>query len=223
MARTSTSRAAKSVRSPRKVRARPKRGSDVVAGPRYVAYKARWRLIDIIKLLGSRRCSGLTVEHQQQTQWCWAAVSNSVSHFYDAASTWTQCTIVNAELGQTTCCTNGSSAACNKPWYLDRALSRVGCLLSWASGTLTFATVQSLVNSGRPPCARQGWSGGGGHFMAIVCYFEGILGLLSGSGSTARRLRISDPWYGDSVVDYDVFVSGYQGTGSWTHSYRTQP
>lgn len=188
----------------------------------FLPYKRAWRLIDIIKLLGSARCSGLAVEHQQQTNWCWAAVSNSVSHFYDAASTWTECSIANAELGQSTCCTNGSSAACNQAWYLDKALTRVGRLQSWASGTLSFATVQSLINSGHPPCARQGWSGGGGHFVAISCYFEGILGKWSGAGSTAKRVRITDPWYGDSIVDYTVFVSGYQGTGSWTHSYRTQ-
>lgn len=223
MARKSTSKSAKSARPARRASPKLARSTDVVISPRLVTYKVRWRLIDIIKLLGSRRCSGLTVESQQQTQWCWAAVSNSVSHFYDAGSTWSQCSIVNAELAQTTCCTNGSSAACNQSWYLDKALTRVGCLLSWASGTLTFATIQSLINSGRPPCARQGWSGGGGHFMAIVCYFEGLLGLVLGGGSTAKRLRISDPWYGDSVVDYDVFVTGYQGTGSWTHSYRTQP
>jgi hypothetical protein len=221
-ARTTTS-ASKSARRARRSPARSARAGGIAPSERLVAFRSRWRLISIVKLLGSRRCSGLVVEHQQQTQWCWAAVSNSVSHFYDAGSTWTQCSIVNAELGQSTCCTNGSSSACNKSWYLDKALTRVGCLLTWASGTLSFATVKSLINGGRPPCARQGWSGGGGHFMAVACYFEGILGLLARSGSTAKRLRISDPWYGDSVVDYDVFVSGYQGTGSWTHSYRTQP
>jgi hypothetical protein len=218
MARSPTKVAPRSVR--RKI-IKPRR--PVPIPRRLLAYKPIFRLIRFRKLLGSARCSGLTVEAQQQTQWCWAAVANSVSHFYDAASTWTQCTIVNAELGQTTCCTNGSSSACNKPWYLDKALTRVGCFLSIASGTLTFATIKTLINSGRPPCARQGWSGGGGHFMAIVCHFEGLLGLIVGGGSTAKRLRISDPWYGDSVIDYDVFVSGYQGSGTWTHSYRTQP
>jgi hypothetical protein len=222
MAPKSIAKSKKAVGTPRRPGASQRAGAADIAS-RYVLYKPLWRLIEIARLIGSRRCSGLTVEHQQQTQWCWAAVSNSVSHFYNAASTWSQCTIVNAELAQTTCCTNGSSAACNQSWFLERALTRVGCLLSMASGTLTFATIKSLINSGRPPCARQGWSGGGGHFMAIVCYFEGLLGLLGGAGSTAKRLRISDPWYGDSVVDYDVFVSGYQGTGSWTHSYRTQP
>lgn len=191
---------------------------------RMIAYSPRWRRIATVRILkGIGRCVGLTVERQQQTQWCWAAVSNSVSHFYNAGSTWSQCTIVNAELGRTNCCTSGSSSACNKSWYLDRALRRVGCLLTWASGTLSFATVRSLLGAGRPPCARQGWSGGGGHFMAIVCVFEGVVGALSGAGSTAKRVKISDPWYGDSIVDYTTFVSGYQGSGSWTHSYRTQP
>ncbi len=218
MAKSKATKAA----SARSARAKPV-PQKAAAKRQLIAYKSAWRIVRLVKLLGSARCSGLTVEPQQQTQWCWAAVSNSVSHFYDAASTWTQCTIVNAELGQTGCCTNGSTAACNQPWYLDKALTRVGCLLSWASGTLTFATLKTLINSGRPPCARQGWSGGGGHFMAVVCHFEGLLGLIFGGGSTAKRLRISDPWYGDSVIDYSVFVSGYQGSGTWTHSYRTQP
>ena len=47
--------------------------------------------------------------------------------------------------------------------------------------------------------------------------------LIVGWGNAARRLKISDPWYGDSIVDYSTFVSGYQGSGTWTHSYRTQP
>jgi len=219
MPKTTVKKSSRSVARTRRTSAKRTAVRDVAL---YVPYKRAWWVIDIIKLLGSARCSGLAVEHQQQTNWCWAAVSNSVSHFYDAASTWTECSIVDAELGQSTCCTNGSSAACNQSWYLDKALTRVGRLQSWASGTLTFASVQSLINNGRPPCARQGWSGGGGHFMGITCYFEGLLGKWSGAGSTAKRLRITAPWYGDSVVDYTVFVSGYQGTGSWTHSYHTQ-
>jgi hypothetical protein len=181
------------------------------------------QLPQIIPLPGTSKCVGLHVPHQEQTQWCWAAVSNGVSHFYAPGSAWTQCKIANAELGVSSCCTTGSSAACNKPWYLDKALTRVGNFDSIASGTLSFAIVLSCLKNNRPPCARQAWSGGGAHFMSIVCCYEGILGLLTGSGSTAKRLKISDPWYGDSIVDYSTFVSGYQGTGTWTHSYRTKP
>lgn len=198
--------------------------------PRETPCDSRWRAVRMSSLRGaSSRCTGLTVDPQQQTQWCWAAVSNSVSHFYDPNSSWTQCAVVNAELGQNTCCTTGNSAACNQPWFLDLALTRVGCLQSMSVGTLSFATVRSLMNADTPPCARQGWAGGGGHFMAIVCCFQvgGLLGATGGAGpaggSTALQLKISDPWYGDSIVDYATFVSGYQGAGTWTHSYLTQP
>src|SRR3954471_13335913 len=67
------------------------------------------------------------VQHQQEDQWCWAAVTSSVSAFYGVPS-WTQCRIVNAELGQTACCTRGSSKPCNQPWRLDKALTLSGNL-----------------------------------------------------------------------------------------------
>jgi len=174
--------------------------------------------------LDTSRHTLLVVEPQQQTQWCWAAVSNSMSHYYDAGSAWTQCGIANAELGQTGCCGNGSSLGCNQPWYLDLALTRVGRLQSVTVGTLPFATLQALTSTFAPPCARQSWAGGGGHFVAIVwCFVVPSPSAAEGSGTATNRVSISDPWYGDSVVDYSTFVSGYMGTGTWTHSYLTQP
>src|SRR5215212_9673493 len=101
--------------------------------------------------------SPLLDQTRLQTQWCWAACSVSVAQFYDNASTWTQCAVVNAEFGQTTCCQNGSTAQCNQPWYLDLALTRTGNLASWSAGTAMIAQIRS----GRTLGARIGWSGGG--------------------------------------------------------------
>jgi hypothetical protein len=56
-----------------------------------------------------------TMQHQLQSEWCWAAVSVSVAHYYDARSPWTRCKMVNAQTGNTTCCENGGSDACNQP------------------------------------------------------------------------------------------------------------
>jgi len=39
--------------------------------------------------------------------------------FFNTSTKWTQCKIVNAELGKSDCCSNGSSTGCNKPWYLE--------------------------------------------------------------------------------------------------------
>ena len=44
------------------------------------------------------------IEPQLQTNWCWAAVSKSVSWFYDQSSPWTQCRVANAALPRTDCC-----------------------------------------------------------------------------------------------------------------------
>ncbi|HEX6751428.1 MAG TPA: papain-like cysteine protease family protein [Longimicrobium sp.] len=167
------------------------------------------------RLLHLIRCRSLafTMQHQEQTQWCWSATTVSVSHFYNAASTWTQCALVNAELVRNDCCPAGNSAACNVPWTLSDPLTRTGNLASWQNGTITYASIQGQIDTGRVVCCRIGWSGGGGHFCAIRGYCS----------TTADWLNIGDPWYGDSSYTYPGFSSAYQGSGSWTHTYLTQP
>ena len=40
------------------------------------------------------RSIGLRMQYQQTTEWCWMANAVSVSHFYNPASTWTQCQVM---------------------------------------------------------------------------------------------------------------------------------
>lgn len=155
----------------------------------------------------------LQVQHQEQTNWCWSAVSVSVSHYYNQSSPWTQCTLVSAELGAA-CCENGSSSVCNVAWYLNLALQRTGNLDSYLSTKVPYPRVVGAIDKRRPMCALTNWASGGGHFLAIVGYqtVEGI-----------AYLYLSDPWYGDSLVAYDVFCTNYQGLGgTWTYSYFTE-
>lgn len=158
---------------------------------------------------------GFNIEHQVQTEWCWAAVSKSVSVFFNAGSPWTQCTIVNAELGRTDCCADGSSASCNCPWYLDKALQRVNNLKKLSDSATDTAAVRSEIDGGDPLGVRIGWNGGGGHFVALYGYDD--------SDPTNLLLMIGDPWTGTSIVPFDVFSTNYQGMGTWTDSYFTQP
>jgi hypothetical protein len=153
------------------------------------------------------------MQQQEQTQWCWAAVSNSVAAFYNPASTWTQCKIVNAELTQADCCVNGSSAACNKPWYLDKALTRVGHFASPLAGVKTTAEIDTILGNNTPLGVRVGWAGGGGHFLGLSAHY------LSGAIDYVTAV---DPWYGKSEVVYNTFKTQYQGSGTWTHSYLTK-
>ncbi|WP_084534662.1 papain-like cysteine protease family protein [Nocardia yamanashiensis] len=153
------------------------------------------------------------MQHQQQTQWCWAATSTSVAAYFNAATPWTQCTVVNAEVGRNDCCGGAASTApCNQPWWLDRALTRVGHFNQMTT-PLTTVQLAAELNQSTPVGARVGWSGGGGHFMVLRGRFT--------SGAT-EYVSVADPWYGDSDVTDDAFRNRYQGTGTWTHSYKTK-
>ena len=171
-----------------------------------------WRdlIIQILRLLRWHRLD-FAMQHQQQTNWCWAAVATSVSLFCDPASTWTQCTVANAELSRTDCCGDGASGPCNVYGFLDTSLTTVGHLDHWTGSSSTFAELRTEIDAGRPLCARTAWSGGGAHFLAIIGYR--IL---------QEMLAVDDPWYGKSDVSFATFGSSYQGTGTWTHSYFTR-
>jgi len=151
-----------------------------------------------------------TMKNQLQTNWCWAAVTASVADFYRNQG-WTQCRVVNDQLAQSTCCSDGSAGACNAPWYLDQALDRVGNLWYYAPGPLAWGQIQSEIDGGWPIGVRIGWMSGGGHFVAVSGY------------SNQSVVDVQDPWYGRSSVDYVQFRSSYRGTGQWTHSYWTTP
>ena len=153
-----------------------------------------------------------TMQIQTQSNWCWAAVTSIVSHFFDPASTWTQCAVVNAELNRTDCCMKGSSIQCNRTWYLDRALTRTGNFSKMASVSENMTGIKIEIDKARPLCLRIGWSGGGGHLLAIDGYNTGL-----------SMVAVDDPWYGASDIKLSVLKTAYQGGGTWTHTYWVQP
>ncbi|WP_247237213.1 papain-like cysteine protease family protein [Telluribacter sp. SYSU D00476] len=150
------------------------------------------------------------MQPQIQTQWCWAATSVSVSQFYDQDSSWTQCEVAELIMGSS-CCQNPSP--CNKPWYLDEALTVTNNFVS-QSAPFTFQQVEGELKNDRVVCARVGWWGGGGHFMVIY-------GCRTLNG--VNYYSIDDPIYGKSEITETAFLDAYQGSGRWTHSYTTKP
>jgi hypothetical protein len=150
---------------------------------------------------------------QTQSNWCWAATATSVSKFYSSLSPWTQCKVAAGELPPNQCCNTPVPTACNVPWYLDRALKRTNNFVSYQGGTITWERVKEELEKGLVVGARQGWSGGGGHFMVI----HGV----SRVGKT-KYLHIDDPIYGKNTMTYNTFATNYQGSGTWTHTYFTE-
>lgn len=152
------------------------------------------------------------VQRQEQSQWCWAAVAASVSQYYDPAGEWTQCQLANVELGQQTCCLNGATRACNRPWRLDSALQRTDNLNRMTSNVSTLTEIHGEIDSSRPLALRIGWQGGGGHFVIVIGY----------SAGTDPLLSIEDPLRGRRDITYSTLQTAYEGAGTWTHSYYTR-
>lgn len=154
-----------------------------------------------------------TMQHQQQNNWCWAAVSTSVALYFDPTTTWTQCTVANGELSRSDCCTTGASTSCNVYGSLASSLTRVGHLDHWNASAASFQAVDDEIDAHRPLGVRVAWSGGGAHFLAVVGYLEGAVDYVA----------VDDPIYGKTDLAYDTLKTAYQSVGdSWTHSYYTR-
>jgi hypothetical protein len=156
------------------------------------------------------------VENQLQTNWCWTAVTTSVSRFFSTASTWTQCRVAETTLSIAGCCQNPPANGCDVPYYLDLALQTTGNFVKWSMPPTKNDIVGEITGNHRPLCLRVAWAGGGGHFIAISGFAW---------GPANDFIDVEDPAYGPSTVTTASLTNGtYQlGNGTWTHSFFTKP
>lgn len=162
------------------------------------------------------------MELQQHNNWCWAAVAVSVDRFFNRNSTWCQCRVASRmakmeKLKVKNCGTcrkpKRAPEACNRPWFLDRALNIVERLKGKPKPRpLTFEQIERRIKAGRPVCVRIQWGGGqGGHFVVI----SGCVG-----NSSGRWVDVEDPHAGSSTWRYDEFLVNYQySRGRWAETY----
>ena len=155
------------------------------------------------------------MKKQIEDQWCWAAVSMSVDHYFSPSSTLSQCLIAREVLRPRACCADPD--ACNTPARLRDALQAIRRPFEVRRGPLSFDEVRTQIDAQLPVCVRIGWSRGGGHFVVISGYHV--------SPSGAKFVKVEDPLFPSSIVPYDVLVFSYQnaqdraGGGQWTTTF----
>ena len=156
--------------------------------------------------------AGFQMEKQDESEWCWAAISASVDHYFEPDSSQTQCEIVGKVLDVRDSCKD--EAKYDEPAELQDALNIVHRLRK-VTGRLTFEELQAEIDAGRPVGVRILWDGGDGaaHFVAV----SGYQALSSG----IRTIDVADPFYPDSTDDFDLFPAAYHGGGQWTTTYLT--
>ena len=166
---------------------------------------------------------GFQIEPQQHSNWCWAAVAVSVERYFDPDSRWCQCRMASRMAKLTTLKVKGCGTckkptptprACNRPWYLEKALQLAGRLKAKPKPTpLSFSRVRKRIAAGRPVCARIVWGQGpDAHFVVISGWHR--------TKSGALWVDVEDPDSGSSTWLYEEFRSNYQyAQGHWVATY----
>lgn len=151
-----------------------------------------------------------TMQQQEMDNWCWAAASTSVSHFYDSSSPWTQCAVATSCLAPERCCE--AAKPCDKQYRLDLAMQATANLRGMVGSDIPFADLTTEIDAGAPVCCHIRWPGGGGHFVAVIGY-----------DSANQDVDVADSFYGPSTIPLSTLLSSYQThKGRWGYSYLTR-
>ncbi|MER7670409.1 papain-like cysteine protease family protein [Kitasatospora sp. NPDC096128] len=159
-------------------------------------------------LAGTYKKLNITMQQQQQTNWCWAASGNTIATWF--GYNYSQNQFCNAAFGRSvdSSCPNSQASLADVQNGLDWVGINPG---SYVTGYLRYSTVQAEVDANRPVETRIQWSSGGGHMHVLYGYDTGNNWVYWG-----------DPWpsnYRYNWADYWYYVNN--DTFSWTHSlYR---
>jgi hypothetical protein len=166
-----------------------------------------------------------TMQPQQETNWCWAALAVSINDFLDPESdpTWTQAKLatqllIDQGIKSPGCIDRPKSRICNRPEALDVALAITENLRQ--SGAmfnqhLTFDCIQNWVKARFPVGARIVWWDGGAHFVAL----DGCKVTASGHRLVHVQDPNDNPTSSPGFLDYDTLVEDYGEAGYWNDTY----
>lgn len=164
---------------------------------------------------------GVPLKRQEQTEWCWAAVTAGIAEHHNNARSWQQCELANEVLDpapEVNCCEVGSSDTCNRSGELPPAMKLTGNYVE-TTGSISFGDVMRQIDQGRPIICHIEWEGGSKHFVVIDGY---------STDDNDEFVWIKDPSRLDPIEaepysHWELRKDGYQGQGKWMHSVYTKP
>lgn len=169
--------------------------------------------------MGGARYLGYFQQKQQQTNWCWAAVTASLCVFYSRFTT--QCLVVGRFFqgkNSRSCCEAPGDSACNQVQLTELALTSFKLLKEPIDAPISFTRVRGQIDLGRPVSCSIRWPSGGGHAVIIDGYIQG-------SAEEGDFVSVQDPGLSADAVCmiYSAFRSAYRGNGAWKLTCLTKP
>src|SRR5882757_5071787 len=191
---------------------------------------------------------GLRMQYQLSNLWCWIAVATSISHYYDAGSTWTQCQLmtdighnVNGFPADTSACPSAQmiadhptlAAALANPydksaeyilddptWGIDRRYFKTGKLRDALS-----AVGHHGEGVGAQPSLDQVAAevNAGRPVVADIAWPSGLQHVVVIAGVAEDMLLIADPAFGLSFIQASVFPDLYRGGATIVEYVFTTP
>jgi hypothetical protein len=165
-------------------------------------------LLGAIPSVASAGTLNISMQSQQQSNWCWAASGNTVAAWYGKSYSQNEfCNLAFGRSTNSTCPNNQATLGNDQQAFLQIGISRG----NYVTGTLSWSTVTSEINSNRPVMTRIQWSSGGGHMHVLYGY-----------NPDNGFVYWGDPWpdnYRYNWAAYNYYVTN--NSFRWTHSlYR---
>lgn len=149
---------------------------------------------------------------QMQSEWCWAACSAMVLSYYGNLDV-NKCDFVNWLFSQTKCCNDSNSNDCNKncQWSdIVKIYSHWKIKCTKKEDNVSFSTIVSEINLGRPVEIGYNWLFGGGHVVLAIGYDASVL--------DRKYLYLNDPSRGHGWYLYDDVLNAGD-KGSWVYTW----
>jgi hypothetical protein len=166
-----------------------------------------------------------SIDPQECSEWCWAAVTAAVGSFYqDAACPRQQCQLANQvlQLSKDCCtdcdCKNDPFEACNQPRNLGLVLGKYRHGRDGTNGlaSMKFSDIQSEINGGHPVAVSITLDdpAASGHAIVIFGYTED------------GKVHVADPMQAGTAitVSFNDLLAGVASElhGRWQAAFRTK-
>jgi hypothetical protein len=142
----------------------------------------------------------ISMQEQQNDEWCWAASGNTIADFHGHGTDQNSfCDLATGRSTQVQCPNNPGELS-----WDQKAFRALGVTPGTESGAISFNTIVSEINAGRPMETGISWTQGGGHAEVIYGYDQG-----------SQSIYYGDPWPDDNRLNMSSY-SYYVRNGSFT-------
>jgi len=174
------------------------------------------RITPSARLASTNLATGFSIDKQQDTLWCWAAVTSSLLRHFAQKPFKSQCAIASSEWDTQCCPAKINRRACNVKHSLRIVLDHTGQCRDYSDFPVSTAQIATELRLNRPVCIRIEWPNRGGHFVAIA-------GMSGQDG--AEVLTVVDPLYPPWTGSRKALIGGgYQNKGgAWKNTYVVEP